>query len=111
MFVTTAVTSDGVFFFDEMCFVEKNLNVLFSTIHTLIDYGTHRGSEEIALAPLQVVDCPTQLFHDKYQRTQQGYLPLSRAYLIFVNFGAPPHYLGLSSGWQGGQGRSKSAQE
>ena len=35
----------------------------------MIGYGTDRGSEEIALAPLQVADCPTQLFHDKYQRT------------------------------------------
>ena len=35
----------------------------------MIGYGTDRGSEEIALAPLQVVDCPTQLVHDKYQRT------------------------------------------
>ena len=57
-------------------------NRLFSTIHALIGYGTDRDSEEIALAPLQVVDCPTQLFHDKYQRTQQGYLPLSRACLM-----------------------------
>ena len=81
------------------CGEKQSAEICYSLPYiALIGYGTDRGSEEIALAPLQVVDCPTQLFHDKYQRTQQEYLPVSRAYLIFVDFGAPPHYSGLLEG-------------